>query len=148
MALADVYGSTQRPQRTVDLLRPLLNEHPDSVLLLNNLAWNLAETAPREALTFAEKAYVSAPEEESVLDTYAMVLAQNGQYEKALRAADRGIEKSVRPVGFQLRRVEILYRSGEHEQATVEFEALKTAGLPVSMAERADLLERQLRAGR
>ena len=57
---------------------------PDNVLALNNLAWLLQDTAPDEALGYAEHANMLAPGVPSIMDTLGWLLLK---HEKAGQAA-------------------------------------------------------------
>jgi predicted Zn-dependent protease len=58
---------------------------PNNTVVLNNLAYTLAENTDRldEALEYGRRAYELAPQNPALLDTYAYVLYKNGRYSEA-----------------------------------------------------------------
>lgn len=144
LVLAKSYGDAGRPRDAVNLLRPLVEQHPGNTVFINNLAWHLREVDPAEAVVFAEKAYSAEPENSSILDTYAMVLARNGQFEQALRVLDRGIARASQPAYLQLQRINVLILSGDVVTAQEELEKLKAAGLPEGFTAQVNELEARL----
>jgi putative PEP-CTERM system TPR-repeat lipoprotein len=147
LALAEVYARSGRQTEAASLLRPLVAKYPDNAVLLNNLAWYLKDASPAEALAMAEKAYAAAPDNPLVLDTYAAVLAQNGQFDKALRAIDRGIERSQESSSLRLQRIEILERAGDRATALRELDAITAEGLAGSLRDKAGALRARLAPG-
>jgi putative PEP-CTERM system TPR-repeat lipoprotein len=144
LALAALYGRSGRAGDAAAVLRPLAKKAPDDAVVQNNLAWYLRESAPKESLALAEKASAAAPDNPAILETYATVLALNGQYDKALRAIDAAIAKARQPVYYQLQKVEILVRSGDTAAAVGEFEAVRAGGVPQALRPMLEALERRL----
>ncbi|MCU0894681.1 MAG: tetratricopeptide repeat protein, partial [Rhodospirillales bacterium] len=142
--LAALYGRTGRPSEAAELLRPLVQKYPDNVGVLNNLAWYLRDSDPREALALAQRAHEAAPENLAVVDTYVAVLVANTEFAKALRAVDGAIERAREPAYFRLQRVEILERSGDRVKAEEELAVLKSAGVPPALQGRVDAVGQRL----
>ncbi len=61
----------------------MLQQRPNDPVALNNLAWALQEQGRPEALTFARRAYLLAPNPD-VADTFGWILATNGRAAEAL----------------------------------------------------------------
>lgn len=85
-------------QDAINQYESLLEEMPNNISVLNNLAYRLAENNERinEALEYAKKAYELQPNNPLILDTYAFVLYKTGEYEKAaelIQAALQHYEK-------------------------------------------------------
>ena len=83
---------------TAPQLRAALALKPDSVDVLNNLAWFLATTPheevrnPTEAVKLAEKAdSLTRGENVAILDTLGITYASAGRFDKAAQAARRAI---------------------------------------------------------
>ncbi len=67
---------------------------PENVIVLNNLATALAEHGENtaRAVELATKAYVGAPENQDVIDTYAFALIANKQISEALNVVNNGLK--------------------------------------------------------
>ena len=63
--------------------RILVDQFPDNVVFLNNLAWLSLDVNPADALQFSEKAYLANSDNVDVVDTYVQALLRNDQAEKA-----------------------------------------------------------------
>jgi Tfp pilus assembly protein PilF len=144
LTLADLLNRVGRASEAAAVLRPLAEKHPKNAAVLNNLAWYLRESAPQEALAVAKQAIALAPDNLSVVDTYATVLALNGDFETALRAIDGAIQKAKDPAYFRLQRVAILERKGDKAAAAEELEAVEGAGLSPELQAKAEALGRSL----
>jgi tetratricopeptide (TPR) repeat protein len=76
-----------------------LNRGAVSASLLNNLAYLYAEDMdqPAKALPFARRAARQAPDNDSILDTYAWALVKTGQVRQAVDPMRRALELSENP---------------------------------------------------
>jgi tetratricopeptide (TPR) repeat protein len=81
-------------QRSIEIYEELLKRNPGDVSLLNNLAYLLAtsETDLQKAEEVAARAYMLAPENGLVLDTYGLALIKNRKYQKAEQLLSRAIQ--------------------------------------------------------
>lgn len=77
--LGQAYLARNNTEKAVDIYKRILTLDTKSVLALNNLAWLLRKTDPKQALQFAERASAVAPEDPYVMSTYATLLAGNGK---------------------------------------------------------------------
>ncbi len=68
--------------------------HPNDLITLNNLATALAEQGRNtaRAVELATKAYVTEPENEAIIDTYAFTLVANKQISEALNVVQSGLK--------------------------------------------------------
>lgn len=69
--------------------REVLQQQPDHLVALNNLAWILREQNPDQALKLAGRAAELAPENPDVLDTYAWILHLAGDHDSAGEVIER-----------------------------------------------------------
>ncbi|MHC4423897.1 MAG: tetratricopeptide repeat protein, partial [Planctomycetota bacterium] len=86
-------------KKTIAVYESLLAEMPNNTIVLNNLAYMLAENNERlaEALEYAKRALEARPNNPSFLDTYAYVLYKNGKLPEAdefLQAAIQQYEQN------------------------------------------------------
>ena len=63
----------------------VLEQDPNNLIVLNNLAWLLREQAPQRALELAETALTLGAERPEILDTVGWLLVHSGQHERGLR---------------------------------------------------------------
>ena len=72
--------------RAIEQYESLLPKMPSNTVILNNLAYMLADGDMRleEALEYAERAHRIKPNDPGLLDTYAYVLYKNGKYDQAV----------------------------------------------------------------
>ncbi len=84
-ALATVYDAEKEGEKSIPLYEKVIKVRPKNYVALNNLAWLLKESKPRRALELANRAHEAAPKMPAVLDTYGLILLEQGQSEKAER---------------------------------------------------------------
>lgn len=135
LALSQLLVQSGRRDDAVAIMRSALAAHPDNVLLLNNLAWNLRLEDPAQALAYAEQAYAQAATVPAVLDTFAETLVRNRQVERGLSMVDRAIQLSNGSWSLRLRRVELLMLAGQDGPARDELQGL-LANIPEDVPER------------
>ncbi|MHA7816409.1 MAG: XrtA/PEP-CTERM system TPR-repeat protein PrsT [Pseudohaliea sp.] len=102
----------------------LVEQQPDNVAALNNLAWLLRTGDPKQALAHSERALDLAPDSLQVQDTYAMVLLENGETGRALALSARLLEEQPDNPELGYNRAQILARAGREDEAIELLEAL------------------------
>ena len=98
--LASAYAANGQWANARDVFIKLLKQSPNNVGNIQRLAWLLA-TCPdpnvrdgQQALSLAKQfLQMTGPENPIAWDTLAAALAQNGQYDQAVKAIDQGIAK-------------------------------------------------------
>ncbi len=85
LALAGALDELRQYDRAETLYQKLLQNNPDSPIVLNNYAYHLAVQAVEleKALSMAQKAVAAVPKSASYLDTLGWIYYQMGDYEKA-----------------------------------------------------------------
>jgi tetratricopeptide (TPR) repeat protein len=75
--------------------RRILEQEPDHVFALNNLAYLLAEhvNSPDEALRFAQRAQELAPDDPTVNDTIGWVYFRKGVYDSAIQYMESSVKR-------------------------------------------------------
>ncbi|MBR9912418.1 MAG: PEP-CTERM system TPR-repeat protein PrsT [Gammaproteobacteria bacterium] len=86
--LAGLYSKAKRPSDAVSQYKKVLESAPDNLLVMNNLAWELRDTSPKQALEYAERAYKQAGSSRQIADTLAFLLMKNKDYQRALRVSE------------------------------------------------------------
>jgi putative PEP-CTERM system TPR-repeat lipoprotein len=87
--LAEMYGSNSQVDDVVSQYREILTFDPEHVVALNNLAWNLLEDNPRQALDYAQQANQLSPDSGPILDTLAMAQMKKNDMNDARKSIDR-----------------------------------------------------------
>jgi Flp pilus assembly protein TadD len=87
--LAEIYGSNNKVGGVVYQYRKILEVEPEHVIALNNLAWQLLDDDPKQALAYAEKANTLSPNTGPILDTLAMAQMKNNNIISARKSIDR-----------------------------------------------------------
>jgi tetratricopeptide (TPR) repeat protein len=76
----------------ITFYKKAIDVSPNLVPALNNLAWILRDSQPKDALAYSSRAAKLAPNSAAVLDTHGWILHLNGQKEEAIRYIDRALE--------------------------------------------------------
>ncbi|MCB1704566.1 MAG: PEP-CTERM system TPR-repeat protein PrsT [Halioglobus sp.] len=94
MALADLLMYLEQDALALQEYREVLKLEPKNTAALNNLAWHLRETQPREALEFARRAVTTNPGQPQTLDTLALIESDAGNQQEALRHIKRAVTEA------------------------------------------------------
>jgi putative PEP-CTERM system TPR-repeat lipoprotein len=138
--LANIYQRRGEDDRYIDQLLQIIEVEPRNSFALNNLAWSLRVQSPLEALGYARTAYQEDPTSAAIMDTLAMVYAQNKDYENALRFIEKAIDADAAASVFRLHRAEIKSASGDKEGAVAELRELLREVLPEEIKSKAESL--------
>ncbi len=135
--LADVYQSQGMIDHAVERLRHIYKLEPENLYVLNNLAWFLRKHSPTEAEMFGKRAYQVAPTQSSVIDTYAVVLAEAKDFSGALRVLDEGVDVADEKDTLRLRRAIVLRDKGDNDSAIAQLEVLLDGSAPTEIKDEA-----------
>jgi len=143
LALANNYLGLERQNDAMQLYRQVLKLSEDNLLALNNLAWHLRKSDPEQALSYARRASVIAPESVTVIDTLAVILMEMGRIADAHRLIEHALEKQPEDSMLRYRQALILEKRGQEQEAKSLLETLlnQNAQFP-ERAEAVQLLER------
>ena len=89
--LASLYVGKGEDDKAIKQYEAALKVAPESVVVLNNLAWLLRDTDAKKALQLAEKAVDLSGQTPSTLDTLAIVQLKNNQLIRAQRSIERAL---------------------------------------------------------
>ncbi|WP_162846194.1 XrtA/PEP-CTERM system TPR-repeat protein PrsT [Seongchinamella sediminis] len=117
---------------------------PANVMALNNLAWNLRQDEPAQALEYIRRAARAAPERPEVLDTLAVIEHLNGENRAAYRNIERALIGAPENPSMRYHKAMIGASLGEKHQAIALLEELLVEGAPdfPEREEAAQLLKR------
>jgi putative PEP-CTERM system TPR-repeat lipoprotein len=136
LAKADYAGA-------VDNFAAVVRLQPDNAIALNNLAWATHKLGMPGALAFIEKANALQPDQPSILDTLATVLADSGEMEKAIDREKRAVELSPQQHPFRLNLAKLYIKAGKKGLARNELDELAKIG---NAYPRQDEVERLLKS--
>ena len=108
--------------------KKIVDSEPAHVLALNNLAYLEIESNLKLALEYAKKAYLFAPEQPEIIDTYGVVLLRMGQNDLALEKLQKAYGKKARNLDIVLHYSQALHANGESEKAIMILEKALTGG--------------------
>jgi len=105
-----------------------LQIQPNSAIVLNNLSWVMGQLKKDGALEYAEKANSLAPNQPVIMDTLAMLLADKGDYKRAVELQSKALELQPANANLRLNLAKIYINSGDKARAKSELEALAKLG--------------------
>jgi tetratricopeptide (TPR) repeat protein len=121
---ANVYALLEDYDSAITQYREVLQQDSNNVTALNNLAWYLKESAPQEALQFAQRLTELDPESAAAQDTLAMVLLNNGETKKAGWAINRALEQDPENPSVRYHSALINAKAGKRKVAIEMLESL------------------------
>ena len=109
-------------------LQRVLENQPDNVRALNNLAWATGQMGKSGGLEYAEKANKLAPDQPELIDTLAMLLAEKKEFSRAIQLQTKALGLQPSNSGLRLNLAKIYLKSGDKARARGELEALARLG--------------------
>ena len=124
MALGNLYLRRKQLAEAQQEFEVVVKSSPKNVLALNNLAWLLRESHPTAALKYALQAVNLAPKAPPVLDTYGILLLNQGKVDKAVESFRQAVDiaPAYAPARYHLALG--LVRAGKKEKARDELDKL------------------------
>jgi putative PEP-CTERM system TPR-repeat lipoprotein len=101
---------------------------PNSAVVLNNLAWAKGQLKRDGALELAERANNLAPNQPVIMDTFAVLLADKGDFKRAIDLLTKALELQPANAQLRLNLAKIYVKSGETARAKAELDALAKLG--------------------
>ncbi len=95
-----------------------------NVVALNNLAWLISGYDKKEAIAYAERAMLLAPERAEIIDTLGWILLRADQYSRGLEVLRRAHKMAphIAPIRYHL--AVALEKNGQPEQARKTLEPI------------------------
>ena len=112
----------------VEQLEIILKQEPTYPYAQNDLAWLIRNKDPERALVLITKAAKQLPAMASVMNTYAVVLASNGQFGQALRIAEQLLQRYPQNLNFRYYHALILHKKGNVKRSKELLGQLLTEG--------------------
>jgi len=126
--LGDTYYELKMKEAAYKAYNEVLKLNPENTIVLNNYAYYLANDKvqlPKAAL-MAKKAVDADPYNQNNLDTYAWVLYQQKEYEKALTWEEKALNNGGKSSGVVVEHYgDILYRLGRKKEAMEQWKKAK-----------------------
>jgi predicted Zn-dependent protease len=92
-------------------------KQPDSVLVLNNLAWAYSQTKDRRALETAERAHKLAPDNASVTDTLGTLLIEGGDTKRGIALLEKAAQAAPNIAEIHYHLAQGWIKAGEKSKA-------------------------------
>jgi putative PEP-CTERM system TPR-repeat lipoprotein len=142
--LAATSLANQRNKEAIEQYQAVLQQDQKNVMALNNLAFALQQEKDPRAMEYAEKALALAPDNPGVLDTAGWILVEQGNTTRGLPLLQKAasLAPSVSDISYHL--AQALVKSGDNAGAKKELEQLLASGKPISKADEAKLLLKQI----
>jgi cellulose synthase operon protein C len=126
------------------LYRSLLKAQPRNAVVMNNVAWLMAQQRKPGAVAMAEAALGLAPERATFLNTLALALDTEGQSAKALETQKKAVALSPKEPSLRLQLARFLLKDGRKSDARAELELITRLGVPFAGLDEAHALLKTL----
>ena len=127
-AVADVLLARGELDQALVRYEALLKRSPDSLPVINNVAWLRSKAGKPGARELAERGLKLSLDFPALRDTYATVLANEKDFSKAISQQRQLIADLPDQPAFRLNLAEILIQSGDKAAAKTELEGLAKLG--------------------
>jgi putative PEP-CTERM system TPR-repeat lipoprotein len=126
--LAGIYLAKKQYDSAIKQYHIILEEHPNDVPTLNNLAWAYQQKKEPAAIEYAEKAYQQAPDSPAILDTLGWILVEQGKTDRALPLLQKAASLAPDAIVIRYHFAVGLFKSGDKTNARKELEQLLATG--------------------
>lgn len=117
--LAQYDLKTRRLKTAAREFSAVVNQAPDDLVALNNLAWIDDQIGDPQAQSLAERAYRLAPDSANVNDTLGWILAREGRITQALPRLAQAVKLSPADPDLEYHYAYVLSKGGQRLQAHV-----------------------------
>jgi putative PEP-CTERM system TPR-repeat lipoprotein len=108
--------------------RAQIQIQPDNAVALNNLAWVTGQLGKDGAIASAEQANKLAPNQPAFMDTLAMLLAEKGEFSRAIDLQNKALALQPSNAGVRLNLAKIHIKAGDKVRARTELDTLAKLG--------------------
>jgi putative PEP-CTERM system TPR-repeat lipoprotein len=142
--LAESYLAQKQFSSAVEQYKFILQQEPNNVGALNNLAWVYQQENDPHALETAEKAYQLAANNAPVLDTLGWLLVEQGNTARGLPLLQKASASAPAAQDIRYHLALGLLKSGDKSKARVELEQLLASGKPFAQSEEVKALLKKM----
>ena len=108
--------------------RIMLESQPNNPIIMNNLAWVMAQSKDPKAIDLAEKAYKLAPDQPSIADTLGTLLVSKGDIDRGLDLMKKANTQAPKDPAIKLNLAKALIKAGKNADAKKELDELAALG--------------------
>ncbi len=124
IVLGQFYQTSKDSEKSIEIYKAALKLAPDNLVILNNLAWELAEKEDADAVKYAAKAYDLAPDNASIADTYGWALVKNNEFSRGLLLLQEAVLKAPHITQIRYHLAYAMVKNGQTKEAKIELEQL------------------------
>lgn len=121
---ADDLMAHGRNKEAIAQYQAILQQAPQHLVALNNLAGLYQREGNPRALATAEQAHKLAPENPAIQDTLGWILVEQGQVQRGLELLSKALAKAPKSEGIRYHHAMALARTGNKARARKELELL------------------------
>jgi predicted Zn-dependent protease len=142
--LGDLAAARKDYAVAIQHYRSIIDQQPNNVVALNNLAWVSGQTKSPKAIEYAEKANKLAPNQPAFMDTLAMLIAEKGDTAGAITLLQKALEIAPQAAAIRLNLARVLISAGKKEEARSELDNLAKLGDKFANQEEVTRLKKSL----
>ena len=106
----------------------LLALQPDNPIVLNNIAWVLAQVKDPKALEYSEKANRISPNQPAIMETLGMLLLDKGDVARAMEVLQKALELAPQSAPLKLSLARAQAKAGKTAEARKNLDELAKLG--------------------
>ena len=145
LLLASAYLQEKQMDAVIEQYQKVLELDEKNLVALNNLAWHLQDTQPKQAVVYARRATELNSTSYALMDTLALALMKNGETAESQRAIKKALLMRPDDLTLQYHSAMIDAAAGSKETALKQLETLLSKGEKFPEKEEAEKLLDQLR---
>lgn len=128
IVIAALYDEMGKEEQATNAYESVLEQEPNNLLVLNNLAWRLRLYNPDKALAYAEMAYSLAPGNAVVSDTLGVLMNLKGEHDKAESLIRDALSRSPNSPDYRFHLAQVFVDRGDLNDGVKMLEELLSDG--------------------
>ncbi|MGH8547690.1 MAG: XrtA/PEP-CTERM system TPR-repeat protein PrsT [Methylococcales bacterium] len=115
--LGMAYIEDGESSQAIRVYEQLIENQPEDIFVLNNLAWLYQQKADPRAVELAERTIALDPKDPEVIDTVGWILMLNGQIDRSLGLLQKAAKQAPAVDAIQLHYAQALVKAGRNAEA-------------------------------
>lgn len=146
--LGDTYLHQGKLREAATQYQAIVQQTPNNIVALNNLAWVLQKLKDPQALAYAERANKLLPDNPPIMDTLGWILLEQGKTDRAIDLLQKALSKTPDSAETRYHLALAFHRKGDNMRSENELKRVLNTGANFAQRQEAEALLAQIKSKR